>query len=374
MERGALVIAVALLQGCPSDECEVDSDCGRASRCRLGTCEARRAVVPPGLVDGGFRDYGPRPDAKTDAEAGTPPVGAEPRIGAGPRLGADGGDASGDSGVDTWPPQGYLRIEAGSFLRGSSPAETNRNVDEGPQRTITISRAFLIKATEVTSAEFRAVMGFDPSAYVGCGDDCPVNSVSWNLAVRYVNQLSSDWGFAACYQPDGSDWTFTGVGCQGYRLPTEAEWEYAARAGSTLPLSNGLVVQPRCSPPDPTLDQVGWFCGNSSSMVNGCPDLTPIGGPACAGPQPVQQKEANAFGLFDVHGNALEWVHDRYDPYYYATAPATDPTGPEVGDERGLRGGGWPSLAAECRSAARDKAAQDAFGQHVGIRPVITAP
>ncbi len=353
------------LTACSDDECRASSECG-GGRCVAGKCEARPPAIPPGEVDGGFYDAVPFRDAFEDAEAGL-------EVGVEPVFGPDGGDAAIDAGTIPWPPPGYARIEPGTFLRGSAPSELDRDLDEGPQRSITISRAFYIKTTEVTAAEFRAVMRFDPSAYVDCGDDCPVNTTSWDLAVRYVNALSMLAGTTSCYTANGTSWDFAGPSCDGYRLPTEAEWEYAARAGSVLPLSNGVLAQPLCAPPDRTLDRVGWFCGNSTSTVMGCVDLSAQRGPSCAGPQPVAMKEANAFGLYDVHGNVLEWVHDRYDANYYAMADATDPTGPTTGATRVLRGGSWLSLGGDCRSAARDFEPEDAALQFVGFRPAVTA-
>jgi formylglycine-generating enzyme required for sulfatase activity len=141
------------------------------------------------------------------------------------------GSAAGASSTAPKPadcPAGYVRIARGTFMMGSPPDEGGREDDE-TQHRVTITRAYCMKATEVTHGEWQAVMGSNPSEFTSCGANCPVENVSWEEAVGYANALSRREGLPECY----SDSTFSGLSCKGYRLPTEAEWEYAARAGTT---------------------------------------------------------------------------------------------------------------------------------------------
>jgi formylglycine-generating enzyme required for sulfatase activity len=141
----------------------------------------------------------------------------------------------------------------------------------------------------------------------------------------------------------------------GYRLLTEAEWEYACRATSTTAFCNGAITNINCSPMDPNLDQVGWYCGNALGTSHD------VGG-----------KPANAWGLKDVHGNVWEWCWDWFANY--PTGPLTDPTGPASGSARVLRGGSWGDGARNCRSAYRDFSNPGGMGSSIGLRLSRTAP
>jgi hypothetical protein len=208
-----------------------------------------------------------------------------------------------DAGSGPIPLSDFSLISAGSFQMGS----TNGASDERPVHTVTISRAFYLQKTEVTQAQWQAVMGTNPSYFAACGLQCPVEQVSWDDIQQFLGRLNQ---------------ATPGV---TYRLPTEAEWEYAARAGTTGDYggSGGL-------------DQMGWYGGNSGSTTH-----------------PVRQKQANAWGLYDMHGNVWEWVQDWYSGTYYTVSPPTDPTGPASGQYRVLRGGSWYYVAYYARSASR---------------------
>jgi formylglycine-generating enzyme required for sulfatase activity len=211
-------------------------------------------------------------------------------------------------------PVDFVRIEPGSFMMGSPESEGDRDSDE-VQHEVTITRAFWLGKYEVTQAEWEAELGSNPSHFKGC-PTCPVENVSWEDAVQYANARSKKEGLEACYS--GAD--FKGLACTGYRLPTEAEWEYAARAGSQ---------DSRYGP----ADAVGWYSGNSGDKTH-----------------PVGEKLANAWGLHDMLGNVWEWTHDWGGAYGGA---ARDPVGPSSGAFRVGRGGGWFNGAGTLRAANR---------------------
>jgi formylglycine-generating enzyme required for sulfatase activity len=162
-------------------------------------------------------------------------------------------------------------------------------------------------------------MGENPAHFKDCGDDCPVEMLSWNDCQEFLRRLN---------QREGTD---------TYRLPTEAEWEYACRAGSTTAFANGGITELQCGH-DPNLDAMGWYCGNSGNRTH-----------------PVARKNRNAWGLYDMHGNAWEWCEDWYEKDYPSghVNDITDPKGPPSGRDRVCRGGGWHYDARRCRSASR---------------------
>ena len=202
----------------------------------------------------------------------------------------------------------FRKIPAGKFTMGSP--EKERDSDEGPLHIVRITKPFYLGMYEVTQAQWKAVMGNNPSKYKDCGDDCPVEMVKWNDVQEFINKLN---------QKEGSN---------KYRLPTEAEWEYACRAESNTKFSFGDDVG--------VLGQYAWYVENSGGSTH-----------------PVGQKKPNAWGLYDIHGNVWEWVYDRYGNY--PPAPVTDPTGPPSGASRVIRGGSWLNVPGDARSAYRSK-------------------
>ena len=233
-------------------------------------------------------------------------------------------------------PTGYVSILPGSFSKGSSLRDEIRYPNE-TQHTITITRAFCIQSTEVTQGEFLAVMGNNPSRFTSCGMNCPVERVSWEDSVAFANERSRSEGLPQCY--NGA--TSLGPGCAGYRLPTAAEWEYAARAGS----SNADTRD---------LRDVAWFAQNSRNSTH-----------------PVAQKLPNAWGLYDTLGNVYEWTGDWFDDF---NGSGADPVGPAEGWTRENRGGSWLNTAEAVRPTYRGFDTPTFRSDLVGFRLVRSPP
>jgi formylglycine-generating enzyme required for sulfatase activity len=241
-------------------------------------------------------------------------------------------------------------IPAGSFRMGDL---TGTGYDrEKPVHKVTISRPFLMSRLEVTQELYESVMGSNPSHFKGA--KLPVEKVSWNDAVEFCNALSRKEGLKPCYSGKGKD-VVCDFSANGYRLPTEAEWEFAARAGTDTDFHNGKMKHAGKTPLDPVLGRSGWYEGNAGRKSH------PVGG-----------KEANAFGLHDMHGNVAEWCWDFYSAKYYNESPSKDPRGPVKGPRRILRGGGWYSDAKGCRSAFRVGSMPEFTDYYNGIRLVRT--
>ncbi len=204
-------------------------------------------------------------------------------------------------------------IPAGEFMMGSPATEAGRESDE-QQHRVRITKSFHLGVHEVTQEAYERVMGTTPSRFKG--PQHPVDTVSWNNAVEFCDKLSA--------LPEEK------AAGRTYRLPTEAEWEYACRAGSTTRYSFGD------NPAD--LGDHAWFKENSSVTTH-----------------PVGEKRPNAWGLYDMHGNVWEWCADWYDEGYYKSSPVDDPAAPSVGSDRVTRGGSWDFAATGCRAADRDK-------------------
>ncbi len=230
-------------------------------------------------------------------------------------------------------------IRSGTFTMGSPEDELGRYDDE-TQHKVTLTQGYWLGKYEVTQAQYEAVMGTNPS--VTQGDDLPVQKVSWNDAMEFCATLTKIEK-AAGRLPFGYEYT----------LPTEAQWEYACRAGTTTALNNGknLSSEEKC----PEMDEVGWYVGNSDETTH-----------------PVGQKKPNAWGLYDMHGNVYEWCLDWYGEDEPASS-VTDPTGPETGSSRMIRGGTWNEVATFCRSAFRNYVLPTASDSYIGFR-VALAP
>jgi formylglycine-generating enzyme required for sulfatase activity len=199
-----------------------------------------------------------------------------------------------------------VRIPAGSFMMGDEKGDA----DERPVHKVTIGKPFYLGKFEVTQEQWEAVMGGNPSHFKGKQN--PVDRVSWEAAQEFIKKLNEK--FAA------SGTTFS--------LPTEAQWEYACRAGGSTRYGFGNA--------EGDLAEYGWLADNAGGTTH-----------------PVGEKKPNAWGLYDMHGNVWEWCADWYDGKYYSQSSATDPTGPTVVSSRVLRGGSWGDPAPYCRSASR---------------------
>jgi formylglycine-generating enzyme required for sulfatase activity len=235
----------------------------------------------------------------------------------------------------------FVRIPAGAFMMGSPTDEPGRYSDE-TEHHVTLTQDYYIMTAEVTQAQWEAVMGSNPSFFNTCGGDCPVESVSWNDIQDFIAAFNAMEGKA-------------------YRLPTEAEWEYAVRAGTTTAFYNGGITNTGCTPLDPNLDQIGWYCGNSTV------DYTP--NYKGKGTHPVGQnggKQPNDYGLYDMSGSVWEWCQDWYGSYPDSTV--TDPAGADTGSWRVFRGGWWGGDARHCRSARRSVSYPSNRDYHIGFR------
>jgi len=233
---------------------------------------------------------------------------------------------------------GFIRIEGGTFTMGSPETEFFRNDDE-VQRQVTLS-SFQMSIFPVTQREYQLIMGANPSHYKS--DNLPVESVSWFDAVEYCNRRSQREGLTPVYtiRGTGNNRTVTwNRNANGYRLPTEAEWEYACRAGTTSPFNTGYTIAGQA---------------NFNESVN---RTTPAG-----------NYPANPWGLFDMHGNVWEWCWDWYG--VYASGAQTNPIGAASGTSRIVRGGSLADPAFDIRSSCREAIEPSGKYNNIGFRVV----
>jgi len=228
-----------------------------------------------------------------------------------------------------------VAIPAGTFTMGSAAEEQGRDADEGPTTQVTLTQGFSISAYEITQAEYRDVIGSNPSGLTG-DFSRPVEKVSYDEATLYCALLTSRDRILGAISAT-----------QTYRLPTEAEWEYAVRAGATNRFSFGDQ--------DIGLAGYGWYVSNSGDATH-----------------PVGEKAPNAWGVYDAHGNVWEWCTDFYGNY--PGGSVSNPTGPGSGSTRVLRGGSCLRVSSDCRSASRGSAASNLRYADLGFRVVLTPP
>ena len=244
-------------------------------------------------------------------------------------------------------PGKWVKVPAGTFTMGAAAGEACGDQTKERGHQVTLSRGFEIMTTEVTQAQFQQVMGYNRSYFKSC-DSCPVDSVSAHEASIYCNELSKKKGLTPCYSCTGKSSSAdcylapafkTPYACPGYRLPTEAEWEFAYRAGTQTAFYSGGMDSSKCSvctSKDANAHKIGWYVSNSGKTLH------------LAG-----SKEANAWGLKDMSGSVWEWVHDYYEQDL-GIKPVTDPVGPTTGAiGRMLRGGSVDVAAKFIRSGSR---------------------
>ncbi len=220
----------------------------------------------------------------------------------------------------------FVPIPAGTFIMGSPPNEPGERFDSQTQHKVTLTKGFYMQVTEVTQGQWKAMMGNNPSGFKICGENCPVENVSWNDVQEFIKRLNQKEKI------------------RKYRLPTEAEWEYAARAGSSTTYYFGDDVN--------ELDQYAWYKDNSGGKTH-----------------PVGELKPNSWGLYDMYGNVSEWCQDWFGTYPYNDI--VDPTGPNTGSYRVNRSGCWdvPSTRC-CRSAKRSCDSPDTGYVCIGFRLV----
>ena len=250
----------------------------------------------------------------------------------------------------------FALVNGGTFQMGSPASEPERSSDE-IQHSVTVGSFYMAK-TEVTQQEYQAVMGNNPSETKG--DNLPVTNITWYDAIQYCNKLSEAEGLTPCYTIAGTTVTWD-KSANGYRLPTEAEWEYAARANTTTPFSFGDYVH---NSDANCYNAYGYNNDASGNWVNGSDAYL-------RRTVAVDQYAANAYGLYNMHGNAAEWVWDWYSTY--DSQASTNPTGPESGNAKVVRGGGWNDHPKHIRSAYRGAHPADVSLYSIGVRPVRNA-
>lgn len=255
---------------------------------------------------------------------------------------------------------GFIRITGGSFLMGSPEDEAWRSDDE-TQHSVTVSD-FYMSPYEVTQKEYEDAMGNNPSSF--SGDDLPVESVSWLDAVSYCNVRSQQEGLTSVYVIDGQNVSWD-RSADGYRLPTEAEWEYACRAGTTTPFymeNSPSAEEANYYGHYPYGIEDNYFSQSNLEVKPGEYRETTVA---------VESFSANPYGLYNMHGNVAEWTWDIYGAY--PDGEQIDPIGADSGTRRVYRGGGWNDFAKNMRSAYRAMMDQDKGSFNIGIRLVRNA-
>jgi formylglycine-generating enzyme required for sulfatase activity len=245
----------------------------------------------------------------------------------------------------------FVLIPGGSFLMGSPETEPGRQWNE-KQHRVTISKNFYMGESEVTQGQWEQLVGFNPSSFSNLGKTYPVETISWNQCMEFIRVLN--------------EWEKTNK----YRLPTEAEWEYACRAGSGEAFAQGPITTVSCNEPEPAILEMAWYCYNSG-LANPARDFKP---------HPVRTKLPNAWGLYDMHGNVQEWVLDscKWRDFWRAKVGTVTTTYQDnivdplstIGNHRIIRGGGWYQTSKYQRCAFRSNYKPGVRRNSLGFRIV----
>lgn len=262
--------------------------------------------------------------------------------------------------TDLQIPENFVLIKGGSFQMGSPESEAWRSADE-TQHAVTV-RDFYMSKYELTQKEYEEIMGNNPSNFRA--DNLPVENISWLDAVAYCNARSEKDGLNPVYTIDGQNVSWD-RSANGYRLPTESEWEYACRAGTTTPFymeNSPSAEEANYYGHYPYEIEDHYFSQGNLEVKPGKYRQTTV---------PVDNFSENPYGLYNMHGNVSEWVWDYYGEY--PTDAQTDPAGPSAGTLRVYRGGGWNDFAKNMRSAYRATLEQNKGSFNLGMRLVLNA-
>lgn len=289
-------------------------------------------------------------------------MGSEP---GGPDAGSGGGVPVPDADAPEIPDEPWITVPSGSFTMGSPTVESCREDDE-TAHDVTLTRSFLIASRETTQDQYIAELGYNPSYRPECGGQCPVEDLNWHMAVAYCEALSAKEEVGNCYDCTGSQENvqcivkpeYTGEAgsiydCPGYRLPTDAEWEYAYRAGTSTSLYSGELGPSSCTGEDSIATDIGWFNKTAQGQMH-----------------PVGSLQPNSWGLYDMGGNMQEWTHDFYQADL-GTESVVDPVIELDTSGRGvIRGGSFAHAAEDMRGAHRKQQGIDNRGTSLGVRCV----